>query len=68
MKTHPGYQTADQEPPFRDRVDVCSNPIVAAAPVASSNACELIKSAADEVVCPIFSHGSPFAVAGFGMI
>jgi predicted phosphoribosyltransferase len=39
--------------------------IVAAAPVASSNAWELIKSAADEVVCPIVSHGYPFAVAGF---
>jgi predicted phosphoribosyltransferase len=39
--------------------------IVAAAPVASSNAWALIQSAADEVVCPIVSHGYPFAVASF---
>jgi putative phosphoribosyl transferase len=39
--------------------------VVAAAPVASSSAWELIKSAADEVVCPVVSHHYPFAVAGF---
>ena len=39
--------------------------VVAAAPVASSSAWELIKSAADEVVCPIVSYSYPFAVAGF---
>ena len=39
--------------------------VVAAAPVASSSAWELIKSAADEVVCPIVSYHYPFAVAGF---
>ena len=39
--------------------------VVAAAPVASSSAWELIKSAADEVVCPVVSYHYPFAVAGF---
>ena len=39
--------------------------VVAAAPVASSSAWELIKSAADEVVCPIVSYHYPFAVASF---
>ena len=39
--------------------------IVAAAPVASSNALELINAAADEVVCPIVSHHYPFAVASY---
>ncbi len=39
--------------------------VVAAAPVASSSAWELIKSAADEVVSPIVSYRYPFAVAGF---
>lgn len=39
--------------------------IVAAAPVASSRAWELVKSAADEVVCPVVSYRYPFAVAGF---
>ena len=39
--------------------------VVAAAPVASSSAWELIKTAADEVVCPVVSYHYPFAVAGF---
>jgi predicted phosphoribosyltransferase len=39
--------------------------VVAAAPVASSNAWELIKSVADEVVCPVVSYRYPFAVASF---
>ena len=39
--------------------------IVAAAPVASSNAWELINSSADEVVCPIVSQSYPFAVASY---
>ncbi len=39
--------------------------VIAAAPVASSSAWELVKSAADEVVCPIVSYSYPFAVAGF---
>lgn len=39
--------------------------VVAAAPVASSNAWELIKSVADEVVCPVVSYHYPFAVASF---
>jgi putative phosphoribosyl transferase len=39
--------------------------VVAAAPVASSSAWELIKSAADEVVCPVVSYRYPFAVASF---
>jgi putative phosphoribosyl transferase len=39
--------------------------VVAAAPVASSSAWELIRSTADEVVCPIVSYSYPFAVAGF---
>lgn len=39
--------------------------VVAAAPVASSGAWELVKSAADQVACPVVSHQYPFAVAGF---
>ena len=39
--------------------------IVAAAPVATSNAWELINSSADEVVCPIVSQSYPFAVASY---
>jgi predicted phosphoribosyltransferase len=39
--------------------------VIAAAPVASSSAWELIKTAADEVVCPVVSYHYPFAVAGF---
>jgi putative phosphoribosyl transferase len=39
--------------------------VVAAAPVASSSAWELLKSAADEIVCPIVSYHYPFAVASF---
>lgn len=39
--------------------------VVAAAPVASSHAWELVKSSADEVVAPIVSSVYPFAVAGF---
>jgi predicted phosphoribosyltransferase len=39
--------------------------IVVAVPVASSSAWELIKSAADEVVCPVVSNTYPFAVASF---
>jgi putative phosphoribosyl transferase len=39
--------------------------VVAAAPVASSSAWELIKSVAEDVVCPIVSHHYPFAVASF---
>jgi putative phosphoribosyl transferase len=39
--------------------------VVAAAPVASSNAFELVKSSVDEVVTPIVSSVYPFAVAGF---
>jgi predicted phosphoribosyltransferase len=38
---------------------------VAAAPVASSSAWELIKSAADDVVSPMVSYRYPFAVPGF---
>lgn len=39
--------------------------VVAAAPVASSHAWDLVKSGADEVVAPIVSSVYPFAVAGF---
>ena len=39
--------------------------IVAAVPVASSKAWELVKAIADEVVCPVVSHHYPFAVASF---
>jgi putative phosphoribosyl transferase len=39
--------------------------VVAAAPVASSNAWELVKSAADDVVSPVVSDRYPFAVASF---
>lgn len=39
--------------------------IVAAAPVASSSAWELVNAAADEVACPIVSYRYPFAVASF---
>jgi predicted phosphoribosyltransferase len=39
--------------------------VVAAAPVASSHAWELVKDRADEVVAPIVSSVYPFAVAGF---
>jgi putative phosphoribosyl transferase len=39
--------------------------VVAAAPVASSSAWEMIESVADEVVSPVVSHHYPFAVAGF---
>lgn len=39
--------------------------VVAAAPVASSSAWELIKTVADEVACPVVSYHYPFAVAGF---
>jgi predicted phosphoribosyltransferase len=39
--------------------------VVAAAPVASSHAWELVKSSADDAVAPIVSSAYPFAVAGF---
>ncbi|MEK7375162.1 MAG: phosphoribosyltransferase family protein [Thermodesulfobacteriota bacterium] len=39
--------------------------VVAAAPVASSRAWELIKSSADDVVSAVISHYYPFAVASF---
>ena len=39
--------------------------VVAAAPVASAGAWELVRSAADEVVCPVVSPHYPFAVASF---
>jgi predicted phosphoribosyltransferase len=39
--------------------------VVAAAPVASSHAWELVKSSADDAVAPIDSSACPFAVAGF---
>ena len=39
--------------------------VVAAAPVASSRAWELIKSSADDVVFAVISHYYPFAVASF---
>ena len=39
--------------------------VVAAAPVASSHAWELIKSSADDVVSAVVSHYYPFAVASF---
>ena len=39
--------------------------VVAAAPVASSSAWELVNAAADQVACPIVSYRYPFAVASF---
>ena len=39
--------------------------VVAAAPVASSTARELLAAVADEVVSPVVSYRTPFAVAGF---
>lgn len=39
--------------------------VVVAVPVASSNAWELVKSAADELVCPVVAYTNQFAVAGF---
>ncbi len=39
--------------------------VVAAAPVASASAWELIKPIADDVVCPIVARTYHFAVAGF---
>jgi len=39
--------------------------VVAAVPVASSTAWELVGSIADEVVCPVVSNHYPFAVASF---
>jgi putative phosphoribosyl transferase len=39
--------------------------LVAAAPVASSHAWELVKSVADEVISPVVSYRYPFAVAAF---
>jgi putative phosphoribosyl transferase len=39
--------------------------VIAAAPVASSHARDLVKSSADKVVAPIVSSVYPFAVAGF---
>jgi predicted phosphoribosyltransferase len=39
--------------------------VVAAAPVASSHAWELLRASADAVVCPLVSDHYPFAVASF---
>ncbi len=39
--------------------------VAAAAPVASSTARELLAAVVDEVVSPVISHRTPFAVAGF---
>lgn len=39
--------------------------VVAAAPVASGSGWELVRKIADDIVCPIVSSASPFAVASF---
>ncbi len=39
--------------------------VVAAAPVASGSGWELVRDAADKVVCPVISSTYPFSVAGF---
>lgn len=42
-----------------------AHPVVAAAPVASESGWEVVRDAADKLVCPVVSESYPFSVASF---